>query len=49
MTNGPALSPRSEVILRLATGSESVEDFPEADVALEGCMKSLLAASSCDP
>ena len=49
MTNGPALSPRSEVILRLATGSESVEDFPEADVALPGCMKSLMAASSCDP
>lgn len=49
VTNGTALSPRSEVVLRLATGSQSVEYFPEADVALAGSMKSLLAASSCDP
>lgn len=34
---------------RLATGSQSVEYFPEADAAIVGNMKSLLAASSCDP
>lgn len=50
MTNGSSRSLRSEVIsLSLATGSESAEYFPEADVALAGNVKSLLTASSCDP
>lgn len=45
---GLSLGPGA-IYSRLATGSQSVEYFPEADAAIVGNMKSLMAASSCDP